>query len=256
MTSTQKTWRVVIAEDERDQREGLVRLLEARWPEAELVAVCADGREALAALQNHKPDVLMADIRMPGLTGLELARSASGKAEVVLITAYQDHALEAFETGALDYLLKPVTAERFDQTVSRLRRRLEAGTPSDLSRTLAELEQRLAGSEPQWLKWITASVGDSVRLVSADEVVFFQASDKYVRVVTADDEAVIRMSLTRLEERLDPDRFWRIHRSSIVAVSAIDRVDKDELGRWWLRLKTHPEKLPVSEGERARFRGM
>ncbi|MCC5865307.1 MAG: response regulator transcription factor [Wenzhouxiangella sp.] len=256
MTSTEKSWRVVIAEDERDQREALVRLLETHWPEAELVAVCADGREALAALQNHKPNVLMTDIRMPGVTGLELASEASGKAEVVLITAYQDHAVEAFETGALDYLLKPVTAERFNQTVNRLRSRLDTGTPSDLSRALAELEKRLAGAEPQWLKWITASIGDSVRLVAVEEVMFFQASDKYVRVVTADDEAVIRMSLKQLEECLDPNQFWRIHRSSIVAVTAIDRVDKDELGRWWLRLKNHPEKLPVSEGERARFRGM
>ena len=251
-----QTWRVVLAEDERDQRDGLVRLLETRWPEAELVAVCTDGREALQAIQRHKPDVLMTDIRMPGITGLELARAASGKAEVVLITAYQDHAIEAFETGVLDYLMKPVTTDRFDQTISRLRGRLGAAAPTDLSRTLAELEKRLAGSEPQWLNWITASVGDSVRLVSVEEVKFFQASDKYVRVVTADDEAVIRMSLKQLEERLDPDRFWRIHRSSIVAVTAIDRVDKDELGRWWLRLKDHPEKLPVSEGERARFRGM
>ena len=245
-----------MAEDERDQRQALVRLLETRWPEAELVAVCADGREAMQALLRHKPDVLITDIRMPGVTGLELARAASGRAEVVLITAYQDHAIEAFETGVLDYLVKPVTAERFDQTVKRLRSRLDAGAPTDLSRTLAELEKRLAGSEPQWLKWITASVGDSVRLLPVEEVMFFQASDKYVRVVTADDEAVIRMSLKQLEECLDPNHFWRIHRSSIVAVTAIDRVDKDELGRWWLRLKNHPEKLPVSEGERGRFRGM
>lgn len=251
-----QTWRLVLAEDERDQRQALVRLLETRWPEAELVAVCADGREAMQALLRHKPDVLITDIRMPGVTGLELARAASGRAEVVLITAYQDHAIEAFETGVLDYLVKPVTAERFDQTVKRLRSRLDAGAPTDLSRTLAELEKRLAGSEPQWLKWITASVGDSVRLLPVEEVMFFQASDKYVRVVTADDEAVIRMSLKQLEERLDPNHFWRIHRSSIVAVTAIDRVDKDELGRWWLRLKNHPEKLPVSVGERGRFRGM
>ncbi len=250
---------VLIAEDEAAQREQLVGLIESLWPEAELVAVCADGQAALAALAREKPAVLFLDIRMPGPSGIEVARAASGQAHVVLTTAYEQYAIEAFEAGALDYLLKPVTADRLAATIHRLRERLnEAATesPPDIHALLAALEQRLGRPQTERLKWITATQGDSVKLLAVEDILFFRASEKYVRVVTRDEEALVRMSLKDLEERLDPEYFWRVHRSVLVAAPAVSRVEKDELGRWHARLREHAEQLPVSEAERSRFRGM
>lgn len=245
--------RVLIAEDEAAQREQLVGLIENLWSDAELVAVCEDGDAALAALETHCPDVLFLDIRMPGASGLDVARAASGRAHVVLITAYEQYAIKAFEAGALDYLLKPITADRLATSIQRLRL---VSTPPDIQALLATLEQRLGTPQPDQLKWITATQGDTVRLLAVDDVLFFRASEKYVRVVTRDEEALVRMSLKELEDRLDSDRFWRIHRSVLVAAAAVARIEKDELGQWHARLREHDERLPISDGARGRFRGM
>ena len=247
--------RVLIAEDEAAQREQLAGLIAKLWPEAELVAVCEDGDAALAALKSQRPDVLFLDIRMPGASGLDVARAASGRAHVVLTTAYEQYAVKAFEAGALDYLLKPVTADRLAESIQRLRQRL-ASTPPDIQALLATLEHRLGKPQPDQLKWITATQGDTVRLLAVDDVLFFRASEKYVRVVTRDEEALVRMSLKELEDRLDSDRFWRIHRSVMVAAAGVSRIEKDELGHWHARLREHDERLPISDGARARFRGM
>lgn len=250
------TVRVVIAEDEPSQRTQLERLLAEVWPEAEIVAVCHDGDAAMAALEDQSPAVMFLDIRMPGRSGLEVARAASSRAQVVLITAYEEYALQAFEAGALDYLVKPVTRERLGATVERLRDRLKSPPPA--IRDLIERLQQQLKPEPSAvaLRWITAACGNEVRLLSIDDVLYFQASDKYVRVVTADSEALVRMSLKELAERLDPERFWPIHRSVIVAVAAIERAERDELGKMQAVIRGRGDRLPIGPASRHRFRGM
>lgn len=247
--------RIVIAEDEPDQRADLVRLIARLWPEAELVAECRDGDAALAALDDKLPDVLFLDIRMPGTSGIEVARAASGRSHVVLITAYEEHAVEAFEAGALDYLLKPVTRPRLAAAIERLRQRLSESPPR-IEALLDGLASRLAPAREAPLRWITASCGDSVQLIPVDEVLFFRASDKYVRVVTPDGEALVRTPLKALAGKLDAQRFLRIHRSVIVAAESVERIERDELGRWHARLHGHHELLPVSERARGLFRSM
>ncbi len=247
--------RILVAEDESGQRRQLIDQLAKLWPEAELVAECADGDAALAALESERPDVLFLDIRMPGADGIEVARAASGRAHVVLTTAFEQYAVPAFEAGALDYLLKPVVPERLAATIERLEQRLQS-SPPDIGALLSALDERLRPAAEQKLNWITATIGDAVKLMAVDDVLFFRASDKYVRVVTADDEALVRMSLKQLEDRLDETVFWRIHRAVLARVSAIEQFEKDELGHWHARLKNHPERLPVSESARSRLRGM
>ncbi len=247
--------RVLVAEDESAQRRQLIGHLQKLWPEAELVAECADGDAALAALESERPDVLFLDIRMPGADGIQVARAASGRAHVVLTTAYEQYAVNAFEAGALDYLLKPVTPERLAATIERLKQRLKT-TPPDIETLLSALDERLRPTERPSLKWITATNGDAVKLMAVDDVLFFRASDKYVRVVTDDDEALVRMSLKQLEDQLDETVFWRIHRAVLVRANAIEQIEKDELGHWHAHLKNHPERLPVSDAARSRLRGM
>lgn len=247
--------RILIAEDEAPQRRELIRLLAQQWPEANLVAECSDGLQALDAIEQHQPDVVFLDIRMPGISGIAVAKAASGRCHVVFTTAFDHYAVEAFETGAVDYLLKPIEAGRLRQSVERLRQRLVSQAPGDISETLARLEDQLTPNRAG-LKWITASVGDAIKMIAIDDVLFFQAEQKYVRVVTADTEAIIRLSLKALIEQLDSQQFWQIHRGTVVAASAIDRVTKDELGKWWLQVKDCAEQLAVSSTYQPRFRGM
>jgi DNA-binding LytR/AlgR family response regulator len=249
------TVRILVAEDESAQRRQLIAHLQKLWPESELVAECADGDSALAALESERPDVLFLDIRMPGADGIDVARAASGRAHVVLTTAYEQYAVNAFEAGALDYLLKPVVPERLAATIERLKQRLKA-SPPDIETLLSALDERLHPCGQPALNWITATNGDTVKLLAVDDVLFFRASDKYVRVVTADDEALVRMSLKQLEDQLDDAIFWRIHRAVLVRANAIEQIAKDELGHWHARLKNHPERLPVSDATRSRLRGM
>ena len=251
----------LVAEDEAPQRRALVEQLGQLWPELSLCAVCEDGVAALEAARAQRPQVAFLDIRMPGVGGLDVAREVVAHGGlVVFTTAYDDYAVHAFEAGAADYLLKPVQSERLAQAVARLRQRLEerrAGAAApDLQALLEELEARLRPRGERLIRWITASVGDSVRMIGIDEVLFFQAQDKYVRVVTADDEAIIRMSLKELLGGLDPDVFWQVHRGVLVRVQAIDRVRKDELGRHQLSVKGRNDVLPVSGAFQQRFRGM
>lgn len=253
-----KTITAILAEDEVSQREDLVRMLKLHWPELELAAVCEDGLEALEVLAQHRPQVAFLDIRMPGAGGLEVARAAAAAAvHVVFVTAYDEHAVAAFEAGVVDYLIKPVTAPRLLQTIERLKARLEAATAPDFRRLLEALDTRLSARPGTGsLKWVTASLGDTVKMFPIDEVLFFQAQDKYVRVVTRTDEAVIRTPLRELVRQLDGEEFWQIHRSVIVRASAIDRVQKDALGHHHARVKGSGELLPVSSAYQARFRSM
>jgi DNA-binding LytR/AlgR family response regulator len=247
---------LLIAEDERPQREELVRLLAELWPDARLVDACADGLEALEAIGRALPDVAFLDIHMPGMSGLELALSLSGRAHVVFVTAYDQYAIQAFEQGAVDYLLKPVQRERLARTVARLRARI-ATRPTDLDELIGRLRRELAAPAlGAALRWITASIGDTVKLISIDDVIAFRSQDKYTQVLTASDDALIRRSLRELTQELDPDAFWQVHRSVVVRVAAIDVVQRDELGRYTVSLKGRADRLPVASAFHARFRGM
>lgn len=251
----------LIADDEDLPRSELRRMLAAAWPELQVVAECEHGSAALEALAAQAPDIAFLDIRMPGSSGLEVARAANGRCHVVFTTAYDSHAIEAFETGAVDYLLKPVQADRLAQTVARLRDRLAAREPAPpLDALVAQLADRLQlgapGSTAERLRWISASVGDTIKLFGIDDVLFFQSDEKYTRVVTAEDEAHVRKPLKEIAEGLDPDAFWQVHRGVIVRAAAVARATRDEMGRITLHLKQHRETLPVSQAYAWRFKPM
>lgn len=248
----------IIADDEDLPRAELRRMLAAAWPELQIVAECEHGPAAVEAIDAHAPDIAFLDIRMPGASGLDVARAASGRCHAVFTTAYDSHAVEAFDAGAVDYLLKPINAERLAQAVARLRARLssQAAAP-DLDALVARLAERIptanAGTR---LKWISASVGDTIKMFSIDEVLFFQSDEKYTRVATAADEAHVRKPLKEIAEGLDPEAFWQVHRGTIVRAAAIARAQRDELGRITLHLKGHAEKLAVSQAYGWRFKPM
>ena len=243
----------LIAEDEVVLRNALRAHLARLWPELAIVGEAATGVEALALLDATTPDIAFLDIEMPGLGGLDVARHAQGRCHVVFVTAYDDHAVAAFEQGAVDYVLKPFDAERLALTVRRLEQRVGT-TPANLDLLLRELA---AGAAPKnYLRWINASQRDSVRLLTVDEVCYFRADTGYTRVVTADGEWLIRRSLKDLQGDLDPAVFWPIHRATIVNAAAIDSVTRDFRGRVAVRLKARRETLAVSEAHAHLFRQM
>ena len=245
----------ILAEDELPQRQELRVSLGELWPELDIVAECEDGLGALQALEEHRPDVAFLDIRMPGVSGLEVARAAHSRCQVIFITAYEEYALRAFDEGAVDYLQKPVVRERLRLAVERTRQRLDTSSPVDMNSLIDLVQSRLAPTR-QGIKWITASVGNAVKMFSIDEVLFFQAQDKYTRVVTADNEGHIRTPLRELLTALDSGTFWQVHRSVIVRVGAIRAVEKADDGKLHLTLRGHSEVLPVSSAFQHRFRGM
>jgi DNA-binding LytR/AlgR family response regulator len=246
----------IIAEDELPQRQELRAMLAELWPELDVVAECEDGLAALNALEQHRPRVAFLDIRMPGVSGLEVARAAGDQCQVIFITAYEEYALRAFDEGAVDYLQKPVMRDRLGRAVERTRARLSSGAPVDMATLLDLVQSRLVPGGKPGIKWITASVGNVMKMFSIDEVLFFQAQDKYTRVVTAESEGHIRTPLKELVAALDPETFWQVHRSAIVRVGAIRAVEKDPDGRLQLTLRGHSEVLPVSSAFQYRFRGM
>lgn len=246
----------LVAEDEATLRQQLVEQLSQLWPDLVIVGEAADGIQALRLLDELRPDVLFLDINMPGATGLEVARQASGKSRVVFVTAYDQHAVAAFEQGAIDYVLKPISAARLFTTVQRLRERL-AAPPARIDHVLSQLSPTPATAAPRGaLRWINASVGQNLRLITVDEIVYFQADNKYTRVVTADGEALIRKSLKELVDELDPQQFWQIHRSTLVNVAAIAGVTRDFRGRMLVKLKKREDTLLVSDTYTHLFRQM
>jgi DNA-binding LytR/AlgR family response regulator len=245
----------VIAEDEPVLRAQLKDLLSAAWPELAVIAMAEDGFQAMRALEEHNPDVLFLDIQMPGLSGLEVARHASGRHHVVFVTAYDQYAVAAFEEGAVDYLMKPLNAARLATACGRVKKRLSLA-PADLHKLLDALAGRVSVPAHSHLRWINASMGSDVQLITVDEICYFQSDTKYTRVVTADGESLIRKPLKELSEELDPASFWQIHRSTIVNVSAIAGVSRDFAGRLTVRLKQRKETLPVSQPFAHLFRQM
>jgi len=247
----------IIAEDEATLRGQLVEQLGQLWPELAIVGEAADGVQALRLLDEHRPDVMFLDIQMPGATGLEVARQASGRCHVVFVTAYDQHAVAAFDQGAVDYVLKPVSAARLFTAVSRLKQRL-GSPPARLESALGGLPPAggLPASAKQYLRWINASVGQNLKLITVDEISYFQADNKYTRVVTGEGEALIRKPLKELVEELDPNQFWQIHRSTLVNATSIAGVTRDFRGRMLVKLKARSETLLVSDSYTHRFRQM
>jgi DNA-binding LytR/AlgR family response regulator len=254
----------VIAEDEALLRDELVQQLTQAWPQLKIVAACDDGAAALEAIAAHQPDVAFLDIRMPGLSGLEVAaalESCSPRTQVVFVTAYDQYAIDAFERGAVDYLQKPVTPARLAATVQRLqsRARAGAGAGNDAAQ-LAELLRQLgaAASKPSNppLVWLTASSGNETKLIMVEDIAYFQSDSKYTVVMTAAGEALLRKPIRELLEVLDPAIFKQIHRSTIVNLKAIAAITRDDMGRGVLKLKTRPETLAVSQPFMALFKTM
>ena len=250
----------IIAEDEALLRQALVAQLAVAWPQLRILAECEDGASALEVLVEHRPHVAFLDIRMPGLTGLEVATAAaevSPATQIVFVTAYDQYAIDAFERGAVDYLLKPITADRLAATVQRLQARTGNNDASALAALLARLAPVARAVEaPAPLTWLTASAGRETRLILVDDVAYFRADNKYTTVMTAEGEALLRTPIKELLTVLDPGTFKQIHRSTIVNLRAIAGVVRDDSGRGTVRLKTRPETLSVSAPFMTLFRHM
>ena len=246
----------IIADDEDLQRSDLRRMLALAWPELEIVALCEDGSEALDAIARLRPDIAFLDIRMPGVSGLEVAGASGGACRVVFTTAYDSHALEAFDLGAIDYLLKPVTQDRLAQAVARLQERMAgSGDSAGLMQAMQELDRRLrTAARAERIRWISASAGSTIKIFPVEEILFFESDARYTRVVSATDEGLIRKPLKELQAGLDPDGFWQIHRGTLVAVRAIARARRDELGNITVELREHTQQLKVSQTYAWRFR--
>jgi DNA-binding LytR/AlgR family response regulator len=236
----------IVAEDEpilRAQLEGKLRKL---WPELEIIASVEDGAAALEALGERAPDFMFLDIQMPEMTGVEVARRVGSRSHVVFVTAYDQYAIQAFETGAVDYILKPATDERLARAIERLKSKLASpAPPPDLTAVLARLTEQM-GAKKEKLQWIKATQGQNLRLIPVADVLFFQSDEKYTRVVTAEGEALIKTPIRELLDGLDPEAFWQIHRSTLVNVKAIAGVTRDFRGQAHVKIKGKDESLVVS----------
>ena len=262
-TQDGRVFTAMIADDEAPMRDLLRSRLQTVWPELRIVAEASNGVEAVALGEQHQPDIAFLDIRMPGMSGIEAARRLYARSHIVFATAYDQYALDAFEQGALDYLLKPVSADRLATTCARLRTRMrmqaQAPAGEDIGEQLARLTQLLEKKAPAltgYLRWIQAQVGSNLRMISTREVLFFQSDEKYTRVQTAGAEYLIRKTLKELLEELDPDEFWRIHRSTLVRVDAIAEVTRDLRGRHMLRLRNYAGELEISRNHTYLFQQM
>ena len=254
----ERTPTAVIADDERLMREQIAARLKEAWPELSIVGEAANGREAVALVRAREPDIVFLDIRMPEMDGIEAAKALAGQAHVVFVTAYDEYAINAFTQGAVDYLLKPADPERVALTCQRLRERLRR-KPEPMSELLAELSQRLSGGalKPRdYLRWVQASVGTTLRMIPATDILFFRAEDKYTRVQTEGFEALIRKPIKELVEELDPDEFWQIHRSILVRIDAVESVSRDMRGHQVVQVRGRGEKLEVSRSFSHLFKQM
>lgn len=274
--------RAVLADDERLMREQLRSRLTEAWPDLDIVAEAKNGLEAVELVKQHKPDLVFLDIRMPGLTGVDAARQIAQLPdagdddswlvpEIVFITAYDQYAVEAFEQGVADYVLKPAERERLLVTVERIKKRLAArhnGNGGDnspaaapatapLQQLLHKLSAQLnPGGTPAYLQWIQATVGQAIQMIPVEDVLFFISDEKYTRVQTATLEALIRKPIKELVDELDPALFWQIHRSTLVNVKAIAGITRDFRGRQLVGIKGSTEKLEVSRSYTQLFKGM
>ena len=242
----------LIAEDEPMLKSQLKARLAEAWPELTIVAEAENGEEAVMLAQEERPDIAFLDIRMPVLSGLDVAKAIAGGPHIVFVTAYDEYAVAAFEEGAVDYVLKPPAPERIAKVVERLKARL--GTPpADLAALLERLAARDTGGS---LKWIRASLGTALKLIAIDDVLYFQSEDKYTKVVTAEGDALIRKTIKELYDELDHEQFWQVHRGTIVNLRAIAKVERDWRDQPLLTLKDRAEKLTVSRTFAHLFKAM
>ena len=252
-------YKAIIADDEKELRTYLKSLLAEVWPELMISGEAANGQEALELIKSEKPQIAFLDIRMPGLSGMEVAKKIAGTCRLIFVTAFDQYAVGAFEREAVDYLVKPVSKKRLAQTVERLKKQLkDSPEPSpDLAKVLEHVISTLKGrGSVDFLRWIRTQHRENIRLIPVEEVDYFQAEDKYTLVLTRDGEALIRKSIKELTQELDPNQFWQIHRSRIVNVSKIDQVSRSLTGRGVLKLKNRPEILTVSRNYLHLFKQM
>ena len=248
--------RALIADDEPHLAADLRERVRALWPELEILPNAANGIEALRAITEDEPDVAFLDIRMPGLTGIELARRVDTRTHIVFVTAFDQYAVEAFDREVVDYLLKPVTDERLARCVDRLKNKIAADErPPALEEVLAKLARAVPGA-PGKLRWIRASKGELVQQIAVDDVLYFQASDKYTCVMTREGESLIRLPLAELAGQLDGDVFWQIHRGTVVNMNEVTATRRDLGGRVFVKLKDGKTELPVSRAYAHLFKQM
>jgi DNA-binding LytR/AlgR family response regulator len=234
----------IIAEDEPLLRAELRQALATLWPELVVVAEAGDGAEAIREMDRHHPAIVFLDIQMPGLSGLDIAARASGRAHVVFVTAYNEHAAAAFEQGAIDYVVKPLSMVRLAKTVDRLKERLR-GTPADLH-GLTALLKTIVREESRYVRWLTVPHGRELRIVTTDEICYLRAANKYTSLFTANAEYLLTSTLKYMREKLDPQYFWQIHRSFVVNVRAVQTVHRSFHGSFEVQLRHRRELLPVS----------
>ena len=251
--------KAVIADDEKELRRYLLSKLNKLWPELVICGQAENGPDALDLILEHQPDIAFLDIKMPGFSGIQVAEKIAGRCRVVFISAYDQYALQAFENEALDYIVKPVTDERLEKTVRRLKNQvvLESSPPSELTMAIKNVLTKLGTrKESGYLNWIKAQHGDEVRLIPVNEVHYFKAGDKYTIVMTGNGESLIRKSIKALVNEVDPAQFWQIHRGTIVNVNRIANVTRSFSGNLMIRLKDLPETLSVSRAYSHLFKQM
>lgn len=249
--------KAIICDDEDALRMHLRKKLSSLWRELVICGEAGDGVTALNLVEKNRPDIAFLDIKMPGLSGIEVAKKVAGKCLVVFITAYDRYAVEAFENEAIDYLIKPVTDKRLEKTVHRLQKKMAtfSKTPMEMAGIFEKVALAL-GKDSKHLQWVKVKHGESIRLIAVNEIYYFKAEDKYTRVRTKEGEFLIRKTIKELTDELDPNQFWNIHRATIVNVQSIARASRSLSGRYELRLKDLPEMLTVSRAYAHLFRQM
>jgi len=252
-------YKAIIADDEKELRTYLKSILSEIWPELMICGEAKNGKEALELAESKRPQIAFLDIRMPGLSGMEVAKRIAGLCRIVFVTAFDQYAVEAFEREAVDYLLKPVSKERLIQTVQRLKSQLDSSTepPAKLVEVIEQVLSKLPGrAASDFLRWIKTQEKNSIRLIPVEEADYLKAEDKYTLVITKEGESLIKKSIKELAQELDPGQFWQIHRGTIVNVSKIDKVSRSLTGRGMLKLKGRPELLTVSRSYLHLFKQM
>ena len=247
-----------VADDERLMRDQIVARLKEAWPELLIVGEASNGREAIDLVRSLGPDIVFLDIRMPGMAGIEAAQALAGQVHVVFVTGHDEYAIRAFEQGAVDYVLKPAEPARLALTCQRLRERLKQA-PDPMHDLLAQLSRQLgaSGLKPrEYMRWVQASVGATIRMIPTSDILFFRAEDKYTRVQTQRFEALIRKPIKELIDELDPEEFWQIHRATVVRVDAIEQVSRNLRGNQIVHVKGSAERLEVSRTYNHLFKQM
>ncbi len=248
----------LIADDEPLLRDELRDALHEFWPDLEIVAEVGDGLSALQEIQSKNPDIAFLDIKMPRMTGLEVAEQIAANANtlIVFVTAFDDHAIAAFDQGAIDYVMKPIRLARLAKMIERLKHRMSLANDGRRNADVRKITQSLSQANTHYLKFLQASVGKRLRFIMVEEILYVQSDNKYTRLVTSQAEAFIRKPLKELMSELDPDLFWQIHRGTLVNIRAIDAVVREEIEKMSVILKGSGEKLEVSRVQQSQFKGV